>query len=107
MWRRGCRGGGPPQRGLGEWCSGRCCSCWPAPVTRKVEQHDPFAVRDLRLDERGRHAEGITLSALSVVADRPGVPEVPTAARDPVRRLPEERTEPGSRGAMRQRDKAR
>src|SRR6516164_7878175 len=41
MWRRGCRGGGPPPRGQGAWCSGRCCSCWPAPATRKVELHDP------------------------------------------------------------------
>ena len=36
--------------GQGAWCSGRCCSCWPAPLTRKAEQHDPFAVRDVRLD---------------------------------------------------------
>jgi hypothetical protein len=40
----GCRGGGPPRRGLGAWCSGRCCSCWPDPLTRKVELHEPFAL---------------------------------------------------------------
>src|SRR5262249_10108482 len=91
----------------GAWCSGRCCSCWPAPVTREVELHDPFAVRDMRLDARGRHAEGITLSAMSVVASRPGLPEVSSPDRGPVRGVPEEGTEPGSRGAMRQRDKAR
>src|SRR5262249_54719815 len=102
-----CRGGGPPPRGQGEWCSGCCCSCWPAPLTRKVELHDPFIVRDVRLDARGRHAEGVTLSALPVVANRPGLPEVPTAARGPVRWLPEEGQDQGRRGAMRQRDKAR
>src|SRR5215471_8318119 len=36
--------------GPGAWCSGRCCSCWPAPLTRKVGRHDPFAVRDVRPD---------------------------------------------------------
>ena len=46
---RGYRGGGPPPRGQGEWCSGRCWSCWPASVTRRVDPHDPFAVRDVRL----------------------------------------------------------
>src|SRR6516165_11446227 len=35
------------------------------------------------------------------------LPELPTAARGPVRRLPEEGTGPGSRGGMRQRDRAR
>jgi hypothetical protein len=79
--------------GQGEWCSGRCCSCWPAPLTRKVEQHDPLAVRDVRLDAGGHHAEGVTLSALPVVAIRPGLPEVPAPARGPVRRLPEEGTD--------------
>src|ERR671937_1888184 len=54
----------------------------------------------MHLDARGRHAEGITLSALPVVADRPGLPEVPTAARGPVRRLPEEGPD---RTAMKQR----
>src|SRR5262245_5737997 len=42
---------------------------------------------------RGRHAEVLTLSALPVVADRPELPEVPTAARGPVRRLPEKGTD--------------
>jgi hypothetical protein len=74
----------------GESCSGRCFSTWPAPLTRKVEPHDPFAVRDVRLGARGRHAEGVTLPALSVVANQPGLPEVPAAARGPLRRLPEE-----------------
>src|SRR5438132_8164280 len=45
--------------GPGEWCSGRCCSCWPAPIARKVERHDPFPVREMRPDARGRHAEGV------------------------------------------------
>jgi protein-tyrosine phosphatase len=44
----------------------------------------------MRLDAASRDAEGITLSALSVVANRPGLPEVSTAARDPVRRPQEE-----------------
>src|SRR6516165_4376069 len=44
----------------------------------------------MRPDARGRHAEGVTLSALPVVANRPGLPEVATAARGPVRWLPEQ-----------------
>src|SRR6516165_6852791 len=107
MWRRGCRGGGPPPRGRGAWCSGCFWSCWPAPLTRKVELHDPFAVRDVRLDAGGRPAEGVTLPALQVVANRPGLPEVPAAAHGPVRGPPEEGTDPGSREAMRQQDEAR
>src|SRR5262249_45952930 len=78
-----------------------------APPTRKVERHDPFAVRDMRPDAGGRHAEGVTLSALPVVENRPGLPEVSSPGRGPVRGLLEEGTDPGSRGAMRQRDKAR
>jgi DNA-3-methyladenine glycosylase I len=61
----------------------------------------------MRLDARGHHAEGITLSALPVVENQSGIPEVPTAARRPVRRLPEEGTHRGSCGAMRAQDKAR
>src|SRR5712672_2903377 len=56
----------------------------------------------MRLDARGRHAEGITLSPLSVVQDRPGLPEVSTAARGPVRRLPKEGTDRRDCRAMRQ-----
>jgi hypothetical protein len=74
-------------------CSGRCCSCWPAPLAEKVKQYDPFAVRDVRLDAGGGHAEGITVPPMSVVANRPGVPEVPAAARGQVRRLPEDESD--------------
>src|ERR1051326_4132468 len=58
----------------------------------------------MHTDAGGSHGEGVTLFALSVVANLPGLPEVPAAARGPVRRLPPEGTDPGSRGAMRQRD---
>src|SRR5262245_60930863 len=57
----------------------------------------------MRLDARGCHAEGITLSALSVVANRAGLPEVSSAARGPVRRLPDEGTHRRYGGVMKQR----
>src|SRR6516164_10580364 len=44
----------------------------------------------MRLGARGRDAEGVTLSALSVVPNEPSLSEVPTATRGPVRWLPEE-----------------
>src|SRR5690242_7669457 len=47
----------------------------------------------MRLDARGRDAEGGTLPALPVVGVEPGLPEISAAARDPVRRLPEERAD--------------
>src|SRR5437016_5764778 len=65
--------------------------------------HEPFVVRDMRLDARSRHAEGITLPPVSVVANRPGLPEVSSPARGPVRRLSEEGTDRKGSLAMRQR----
>src|SRR5690242_19888950 len=47
----------------------------------------------MRLDARGRHAEGITLPALPVVGVEPGLSEISAAARDPVRWLPQERAD--------------
>ena len=47
----------------------------------------------MRLDARGRDAEGVKLPALSVVGVEPGLPEISAAASDPVRRLPEERAD--------------
>jgi hypothetical protein len=41
----------------------------------------------------GRHAKGVTLSTLSIVANQSGFTEISTAAGVLVRRLPEERTD--------------
>jgi protein-tyrosine phosphatase len=65
-----------------------------------VEKHDPFDVRDVRPGPRGHHAEGITLSALPIVVVELELPEISTAARDPVRWLPQERAD---RRTMKQR----
>jgi len=50
----------------------------------------------MRPDARGPDTEGITLSRLSVGANRPGLPEISASARGPVRRLPAERAEQGT-----------
>src|SRR4051794_17302706 len=58
-------------------------------------------VRDVRLDAGGPHAQGVTLPALPVVANRPGFPEVPAAAGCALRRLPTQRGEPARHDAGR------
>lgn len=47
-------------------------------------------------DARSSHAKGVTLSALPVVANRPGIYEVPAAACRPLRWLPAEGADQGT-----------
>src|SRR6516225_6841591 len=72
---------------------------------RKKTRDDRKPLRDMRLDARGRDAEGFTLPALPIVGVEPGLPEVSAAARGTGRGVSEQRATGGECGALRQQER--